>query len=60
MSSKEHRHPEETSDQPADPKRAHGDPKKAFEEGKKPSTYEFKILPANPKNAFDFEDVADK
>ena len=22
--------------------------------------YEFKILPADPKNSFDFEDVADK
>ena len=22
--------------------------------------YEFKILPVNPKNSFDFEDVADK
>ena len=26
---------------------------------KKPK-YEFKILPVNPKNSFDFEDVADK
>jgi hypothetical protein len=24
------------------------------------SRYEFKILPVNPKNSFDFEDVADK
>lgn len=28
-------------------------------EAKKPR-YEFKILPVNPKNSFDFEDVADK
>lgn len=34
---------------------------KAAEDGKKDSAkYVFKILPANPKNAFDFEDVADK
>lgn len=25
-----------------------------------PKRYVFKILPADPKNAFDFEDVADK
>ncbi len=34
---------------------------KAAEDGKKDAgKYVFKILPANPKNAFDFEDVADK
>ena len=34
---------------------------KAAEDGKKDAAkYVFKILPANPKNAFDFEDVADK
>ena len=33
--------------------------KPADAEGKKPK-FVFKILPANPKNAFDFEDVADK
>ncbi len=35
--------------------------KKAPEEGeKKKPPYVFKILPADPKNSFDFEDVADK
>lgn len=34
---------------------------KAAEDGKKDAgKYVFKIVPANPKNAFDFEDVADK
>jgi hypothetical protein len=34
---------------------------KAVEDGKKDAAkYVFKIVPANPKNAFDFEDVADK
>lgn len=34
---------------------------KAAEDGKKDAAkYVFKIVPANPKNAFDFEDVADK
>ena len=31
----------------------------AESEPKKPK-YEFKIVPADPKNSFDFEDVADK
>lgn len=36
-------------------------PKKPDEAGKPTDArYVFKILPANPKNAFDFEDVADK
>lgn len=36
-------------------------PKAAAEDGKKDGAkYVFKIVPANPKNAFDFEDVADK
>ncbi|HVS18260.1 MAG TPA: hypothetical protein VMT18_06655 [Planctomycetota bacterium] len=34
---------------------------KAAEDGQKDAAkYVFKIVPANPKNAFDFEDVADK
>jgi hypothetical protein len=33
---------------------------KAPESGKPGSRYVFKIAPADPKNAFDFEDVADK
>lgn len=60
MSKKEQRNAEEAKQEPADPTRAHGDAKAAPDAKKKPSTYEFKVLPANPKNAFDFEDVADK
>jgi len=30
------------------------------EEAPKKPRYEFKILPVDPKNSFDFEDVADK
>ena len=29
-------------------------------EAPKPKRYEFKIAPVDPKNSFDFEDVADK
>jgi hypothetical protein len=44
------------------PKEAPADPAKKKEEGtpKGKGAYVFKIVPANPKNAFDFEDVADK
>ena len=34
--------------------------KPAEEEGKAKAKYVFKILPVDPKNSFDFEDVADK
>jgi hypothetical protein len=37
------------------------EPQKSAQEGKQDAAkYVFKIVPANPKNAFDFEDVADK
>ena len=48
--------PENTA-QPAQPP---AEAKKAADEPKQDAKYVFKILPANPKNAFDFEDVADK
>jgi len=34
--------------------------KDGSEEAPKKPRYEFKILPVDPKNSFDFEDVADK
>ncbi|NOT30722.1 MAG: hypothetical protein HOP15_09780 [Planctomycetes bacterium] len=48
----------------AEPAKSPAPPEKATENGaeaarKKPA-YVFKIVPADPKNAFDFEDVADK
>jgi len=52
---------------PADPKPAAREEKKAEPkpDEKKPAkasglSYVFKIAPADPKNTFDFEDVADK
>ena len=36
------------------------DAQQAPEAGAPPARYVFKIAPADPKNAFDFEDVADK
>ena len=44
--------PTEAEPKPSAEKKAEGAPTK------KP--YVFKIVPADPKNAFDFEDVADK
>lgn len=36
-------------------------PEPEVDEGEvRPARYEFKIVPADPKNALDFEDVADK
>lgn len=51
--------------QPEDARQASPQPPteapKAAENAKKDAAkYVFKIVPANPKNAFDFEDVADK
>jgi len=51
--------------QPADPKsKAPETPstaeKKSDASAPKKPGYVFKIVPADPKNAFDFEDVADK
>ncbi len=48
---------------------AEDEPRTTTEKGAKPEDseatpprprYEFKILPVDPKNSFDFEDVADK
>ena len=53
--------PEDTKPEDASAKKPPTEAKKAAEEPKKDAgKYVFKILPANPKNAFDFEDVADK
>ncbi len=43
----------------AEPAKAPAPEKKDEPAAKKPG-YVFKIVPADPKNAFDFEDVADK
>jgi hypothetical protein len=57
------KNPKESSGQdttpatPVPPSEAPAKPAPA--EAKQPN-FVFKILPANPKNAFDFEDVADK
>lgn len=48
--------PEDAAQAPQPPTEA----PKAAEEKKDAAKYVFKIVPANPKNAFDFEDVADK
>ncbi len=49
---------EEAVDAAAEPTTAR--PKPAPEESKPKLDYEFKITRADPKNNFDFEDVADK
>ncbi len=58
MSEQDQRAEEPQSSKPATPpgEAKSGDPTEA---PKKPK-YVFKIAPADPKNAFDFEDVADK
>jgi len=54
---KDEKKPGEVESQPKDP----SSPEKKDESGKpKKPPYVFKIVPADPKNAFDFEDVADK
>jgi hypothetical protein len=45
--------------EPEAPAKAQKTPEAKSEAPKKPP-YVFKIVPADPKNAFDFEDVADK
>jgi hypothetical protein len=45
--------------EPEAPANAQKTPEAKSEAPKKPP-YVFKIVPADPKNAFDFEDVADK
>jgi len=54
---KDEKKPTEAERKPAQPTSAEqeADPK-----APKKAPYVFKILPADPKNAFDFEDVADK
>lgn len=42
------------------PPQAPATPEKKDEGAPKKAPYVFKIVPADPKNAFDFEDVADK
>lgn len=49
--------PEDRNPAPQPPTEA---PKAAEPPKADAAKYVFKILPANPKNAFDFEDVADK
>jgi len=44
----------------AEPKAPSKDGEKKDEAASKKPGYVFKIVPADPKNAFDFEDVADK
>ena len=50
------------SEAEATPKAAQKAPQKAPAKPEAPrkTPYVFKIVPADPKNAFDFEDVADK
>jgi hypothetical protein len=43
-----------------DPANPNDDQKAKAEERAEKAKYVFKITPANPRNAFDFEDVADK
>jgi hypothetical protein len=52
---------EEPQSPPPQPKSKSEPPEQKAEEARprKPA-YVFKILPADPKNSFDFEDVADK
>ena len=47
-----------TEDTPEKPENA--DASEETGEKKKPLDYDFKIVPVDPKNSFDFEDVADK
>jgi hypothetical protein len=54
---KEQNKPSETESKPKTPTSAE---KKAEPGAPKKPGYVFKIVPADPKNAFDFEDVADK
>jgi hypothetical protein len=54
---KDDKKPNETE---AKPKPASGSEKKDEPSAAKKPGYVFKIVPADPKNAFHFEDVADK
>ena len=52
---------DDTRDESAEPKVSQENAaKEANEDPKQPQRYEFKIAPVDPKNNFDFEDVADK
>ena len=52
---------DEPEDRKDDASKKEGRAEKApAEPASDPKRYVFKILPADPKNAFDFEDVADK
>ena len=58
MKPKQERESPETPAEPAPP--AEKGEAKTPEAGAPKPKYVFKIAPADPKNAFDFEDVADK
>lgn len=48
-----------TEEQPDKPEQAKGT-EETGEKKKKALDYDFKIVPVDPKNSFDFEDIADK
>jgi hypothetical protein len=58
MTPKQQRESPEPAPDPAPP--ADKGEARSPEPGAPPPKYVFKIAPADPKNAFDFEDVADK